>query len=92
MTKALSRVILSAAKNLWQRASLEEALPILRCAQNDTAPLVSHSMTFGPLDTVFTLAGILVIGAGIYAMLALRGISLTKKQPIIAATEEIAKI
>ena len=49
-------------------------------------------MSFGPLDTVFTLAGILVIGAGIYAMLALRGVALSKGQPIITATEEIAKI
>lgn len=49
-------------------------------------------MAFGPLDTVFTVAGILVIGAGMYAMFALRDVSLAKEQPVIAAAEEIVKI
>ena len=39
----LSPVILSAAKNLWQPASLEGGRQILRGAQNDMALPVSHS-------------------------------------------------
>ena len=43
------------------------------------------NMTFGPLDTVFMVTGILVIGAGAYAMLALRGVALSGEQPVISA-------
>jgi len=50
------------------------------------------SMSFGPLDTVFMVAGILVIGAGVYAMLALRGIAPAKKPPELHVTEEVVKI
>jgi MFS family permease len=49
-------------------------------------------MSFGPLDTVFMVSGILVIGAGAYAMLALRGADLSKEQPVISAREEVVKI
>jgi hypothetical protein len=38
------------------------------------------------------VAGILVIGAGAYAMLALRGAALSKEQPVISAREEVVKI
>jgi MFS family permease len=50
------------------------------------------NITFGPLDTVFMVSGILVIGAGVYAMLALRGVALSREQPVISVTEEVVKI
>ncbi|HZU66793.1 MAG TPA: hypothetical protein VFA09_05910 [Ktedonobacteraceae bacterium] len=50
-------------------------------------------LTFGPLDMVFTVTGILVIGAGMYAMLALRGVALSKKaQSEMRTTAEVVKI
>lgn len=33
-------------------------------------------MTFTPVDTIFTRAGILVLCAGVYALVAMRGVDL----------------
>ena len=44
MKKALSHVILSAAKNLWLPTSRERGLRILRCAQNDMREGLFHGM------------------------------------------------
>jgi len=49
------------------------------------------NLSFGPLDTVFMVTGILVIGAGVYAMLSLRGVALSREQPVIFVTEEVVK-
>ena len=50
------------------------------------------NMAFGPLDTVFMVTGILVVGAGVYAMLTLQGVALSREQPVISAKEEAVKI
>ncbi|HZC05264.1 MAG TPA: MFS transporter [Ktedonobacterales bacterium] len=44
----------------------------------DSGPLAGFStnafgMTFGPVDTIFCVAGALILGSGVYAMLGLRG-------------------
>jgi predicted MFS family arabinose efflux permease len=33
-------------------------------------------VTFGPIDTIFTMTGLLVVASGVYAMLALQGVAL----------------
>jgi hypothetical protein len=45
----------------------------------------------GALDTVFMATGILVIGAGVYAMFALQGVVLSQEQPVKPAVEEVVK-
>jgi MFS family permease len=47
-------------------------------------------VTFGPIDTIFTGAGILVILGGLYAMLNLRGIHLAGERGYIEPLAEVA--
>ncbi|HEV8193366.1 MAG TPA: hypothetical protein VGP82_18030, partial [Ktedonobacterales bacterium] len=46
----------------------------------------TYGLHFGPVDTIFTVAGILAIISGLYVMLALRGVRLHEEPPEAAAT------
>jgi MFS family permease len=55
--------------------------------QNFHATLVG--ITFGPIDTIFTVTGILVVAGGLYAMVNLRGVTLsTESEPSSEALKE----
>ena len=46
-------------------------------------------ITFGPIDTIFTVTGILVVAGGLYAMVNLRGVILnTETEPSSEALKE----
>lgn len=46
-----------------------------------------YGLHFGPVDTIFSVAGILAIVGGLYVMLALRGARLGEEQPESAVTD-----
>ena len=43
--------------------------------------LTALGMTFGPVDTIYTAVALLMLIAGVYAMLSLRGIKVTLNSP-----------
>lgn len=50
-----------------------------------------YGLHFGPVDTIFGVAGILAIVGGLYVMLALRGVRLRQEQPEMPAAESTAE-